>query len=244
ANELNLGFIKVASHELRTPLTIVLGLSELARQTPALAEPLKGWLEQIYQGSVRLSRLIDQIVQMLVAGRFDRPLARCDVAVEELVRQAVIEVAAFLERRQLTLEVDIRPDVGTFSVEADKIRDSLTHLLLNAIKFTPDGGTVHVSGRRLPTGCIELEVRDSGMGIDPSKVEHVFEPFFTDFDVSRHSSGVFEFGRRGLGLGLALVKAFVELHGGTIRVDSIPGQGSTFTMTFPAAAPQEPQSSR
>src|SRR6516162_9297526 len=79
-------------------------------------------------------------------------------------------------------------------------------------------------------GGVEIRVRDSAVGIEPAGLARVFDPFFTRFDVSRHSSGSFEFDRRGLGLGLSLVKAFVEMHGGQVEVASQPGQGSTFTV--------------
>ena len=80
---------------------------------------------------------------------------------------------------------------------------------------------------------VRLQVRDSGIGIAAVDLPHIFEPFFTEADVSRHSSGQFEFGRRGLGLGLSLVRAFVHLHGGSVEVDSALGQGTTFTITLP-----------
>src|SRR5262249_30307733 len=106
-------------------------------------------------------------------------------------------------------------------------------LLVNAIKFTPDGGTIRLAARRLPGGGAEIQVSDTGVGIDPASLAHVFDPFFTRFDVSRHSSGVYEFDRRGLGRGLSVVKAFVELHGGRVKVESQVNQGSTFTITLP-----------
>ena len=124
-------------------------------------------------------------------------------------------------------------DAGIISVEPDKLRDSMAHLLLNAIKFTPDGGTVRLSGRRLPDGGVQIDVTDTGVGIDAASLSRLFQPFFTGFDVSRHRSGVFEFDRRGLGLGLSLVKAFVEMHGGRVSVRSEVGRGSTFTITLP-----------
>jgi signal transduction histidine kinase len=133
--------------------------------------------------------------------------------------------------------VDAPADLGFISIEEDKIRDSVFQLLLNAIKFTPDGGTIRLSERRLADGLLEVQVSDTGVGIDEASLGRVFDPFFTRFDVSRHSSGVFEFDRRGLGLGLSVVKAFVEMHGGTVRVESKINQGSTFTFTLPADGP-------
>jgi len=233
ASNLKEAFIKVASHELRTPLTIVLGLADLARQTGGAGEPLHNWLEQIYGGSQRLNRLIDQITQLLVAGRFDRTLARQDVALADLLHTAARDMAPFAVRRRQKLDVDAPADLGTMALDADKLRDSVAHLILNAIKFTPDQGTIRVAGRRLPGGGAEITVTDTGMGMDAASVERLFQPFFTGFDVSRHRSGVFEYDRRGLGLGLSLVKAFVEMHGGTVSAASEVGRGSTFTITLP-----------
>src|SRR5207248_3129645 len=140
ASDLKEAFIKVASHELRTPLTIVLGLADLARQSNGVGEPLPGWLEQIYGGSQRLNRLIDQMTKVLAAGRFERPLARREVALADLVQTAANDMAPFAVQRRQTLEVHAPPQLGTMALDADEVRDSLAHLILNAIKFTPDGG--------------------------------------------------------------------------------------------------------
>jgi signal transduction histidine kinase len=135
-----------------------------------------------------------------------------------------------LRRQQLI--VDLPSDLGVLNFEAGKIRICLDHLLINAIKFTPDGGTITVRGWR-DGNTVNLQVRDNGIGIAREQLPHLFEPFFTEMDVSRHSSGQFEFGRRGLGLGLSVVRAFVAMHGGTVGVTSTPGQGTAFTITLP-----------
>jgi signal transduction histidine kinase len=235
ANELKKAFIRVASHELRTPQTIILGLADLARRTPGLAAPLHDWLERIYTSGQRLNAMTDQMLKLLLADRFDRPLVREPAALGELLRLAATDVATFIERRRQTLDVDLPADLGTVAVEADKIRDSVTLLLLNAIKFTPDGGAIRLAARRTPAGGAEIVVADTGMGIDRPSLARLFDPFFTRFDVSKHSSGVYEYDRRGLGLGLSLVKAFVDWHGGTVKAESEPGKGSTFTITLPSA---------
>jgi signal transduction histidine kinase len=138
-----------------------------------------------------------------------------------------------VEQRRQELILDLAPDVGTMNVEFDKIRDSLENLLLNAIKFTPDGGRIQVRAGRTVPGGVEIQVTDSGVGIEAANLPHLFKTFFTGLDVTRHSSGHFEFGRQGLGLGLSMVKAFVEMHGGTVAVTSEPGKGSTFVITLP-----------
>jgi signal transduction histidine kinase len=233
ANELKKAFIRVASHELRTPLTIIFGLADLARRTRHLEPPMAHWLDRMYAASQRLNGMIDQMLKLLQADRFERPLVRQPVDLAELLRLAVADVATFGEWRRQTLAIEVAANLGKLAVDPDKIRDSVAHLLLNAIKFTPDGGTIRLSAHRQATGAVEIVISDTGVGIEPASLSRIFDPFFTRFDVSRHSSGVFEFERRGLGLGLSLVKAFVEMHGGTVRAESELGRGSTFTILLP-----------
>jgi signal transduction histidine kinase len=235
ANDLKKAFIKVASHELRTPLTIVMGLAELARRTPSVDSPLNEWLERIYAGSRRLNDRVDQMIKLLLAEQFERPLRRSEVDMDQLLRTVATDVQTFIDQRHQRLEVITPVQLGTAHVEEDKIRDCLLQLLVNAVKFTADGGTIRLYAERPEGGGLAIRVTDTGMGIDPASLARVFDPFFTRFDVSRHSSGVCEFDRRGLGLGLSVVKAFVEMHGGRVKAESIVGEGSTFTILLPAA---------
>src|SRR5260370_40627061 len=103
---------------------------------------------------------------------------------------------------------------------------------MNAIKFAPNCGPHRLTAARTD-GKLRVTVADTGMGIEPENLATVFEPFFTRYDVSRHSSGTFEYNKSGLGLGLSVAKAFVEMHGGTLAVTSALGQGTTFTMELP-----------
>jgi signal transduction histidine kinase len=239
SNALKEAFIRVASHELRTPLTILMGLPEMALRMPGLPPAAADWFRRTLAAAQRLHRLVEQLLQMLRAGRFERPLLRRPTDLAALVRAAADDVRPFAEQRRLELALELAPGLGTMEVDESKVRDSLNHLLLNAIKFTPDGGRIEVSARRTPAGDSELRVRDNGVGIDPENLAHLFEPFFTERDVSRHSSGQFEFLRRGLGLGLSVVRAFVQMHGGKVEAVSEPGRGTSFTVTLPARAPAD-----
>ncbi len=239
ANDLKKGFIRVASHELRTPLTIVLGLSDLALRLPHITLQARQWLERIYAGSLRLNERVDLMIKLLMADRFDRPLTLQDVDLTRLLRDAAADVATFIEQRKQVLAVDLSDSLGTFQLEPDKLHDAIVQLLMNAVKFTPDGGRIRLAARRLPDGGGAIAVTDTGVGMDAASLARVFDPFFTRFDVSRHSSGVFEFECRGLGLGLSVVKAFVEMHGGEVKVASELGKGSTFTIILPAPSPRE-----
>jgi signal transduction histidine kinase len=240
ANQLKSLFIQVASHELRTPLMILLGLSELAARTGGLEPPLADWLQRITRAGERLKRLVDQMIKLLVKGRFDQALHRQPVDLRQLLAEAAEDVRPFVELRRQQLTLDLAPDLGQACVEADKIRDSIDHLLLNAIKFTPDGGRIELAARREPDGGAVVRISDTGVGIDPQSLPRIFDPFFTSYrttspNVARHSSGHFEFGRQGIGLGLSVVKLFVEMHGGRVEVASRPGQGTTVTVTLPPA---------
>ncbi len=236
SNQLKEAFIRVASHELRTPLTILLGMTWLVQHAPLSDERMRQWISGMSKASQRLALLVEELTQMLAAGQYRRPLRRRPTDLTRLLREAADDVRPFVELRRQELTLDLPPDLGSIGVEPGKISDAVGHLLLNAIKFTPDGGAIRLAARRTPDGGAEVGVSDTGVGIDAASRSHLFEPFFTAFDVSRHSSGHFEFGRRGLGLGLSLVKAFVEMHGGSVAVSSEPGRGSTFTLRLPPSA--------
>ena len=133
-----------------------------------------------------------------------------------------------------------QPHYGLWPIELDpdKIADVLINLLANAVKFTPDGGTIRVAAFAEPgtSDWVRVSVSDEGTGVPAGDQQYLFEPFFTGFDTLRHSSGDYQFGKRGLGLGLWLVKTFVEMHGGRIWVESTLGKGSTFQMELPTRA--------
>ncbi len=230
SNELKTAFIKVVSHELRTPLAILLSLTSMAQNSTDLNKIIKDWPIRAHNAAERLNRLVDQIVTQLQADQFEGTFQRQPVDIAELLRQAADDVRPFVERRHQTLTLHVPADLGLVQLDSFKIHDAINHLLLNAIKFTPDGGCITLTARgRNP--C-EIEIRDSGVGIEPAALAQLFQPFFTEFDVSHHSSGQFGFGNRGLGLGLSTVKAFIEMHGGTIRAESQPGKGTTFFISL------------
>jgi signal transduction histidine kinase len=232
ASAMKTAFIRVASHELRTPMMVLSGLSELALRE-RVPDPVNGYLKRIDAAAARLGRHIYQITSMLAAGDFRRALERKPTEVAALITDAVDDVRPFLAMRNQEIGVEVAPDVGSFPLDAVKMRDCLDHLLFNAIKFTPDGKRIQVAVQR-PDGVLEISVRDEGVGIADDILPLVFEPFFTGFDSLHHSSGTYEFGKKGMGLGLAVVRAWVEMHGGRISAHSQRGEGATFTVTLPA----------
>jgi len=219
-----------------------MGYSELAGRDKSIAPPLKDYLGRVNRALKRLSYLVTQITTMLEAGQFEQRLNRRDVELAEVIREAVEDVRPFIELRHQQLAMDVPEKIAVVSIDADKIRDAVNHLLLNAIKFTPDNGTITVAAHH--DGATTIKVSDTGCGIDPAHLPRIGEAFFTGYDVTHHSSGHFEHGRQGLGLGLSVVKSFVALHGGTFDVASELKCGTTVTITLPSQPqPQhQPQS--
>ncbi len=237
ANRVKGAFIEVVSHELNTPITVVLGMIDLWKMAQGqTASPVeRQWVERIGAAAGRLARTVDRMLKLVRNRDFSQSLHTEILELGPITQRVVAEISPYLELRQQTVTVVIDPETGSIEADPSKIADVLINLLANAIKFTPDGGTIRLEARAQPnsTDEIRVEVTDQGQGVPPAEKEHLFEPFFTGFDTMRHSSGDYQFGKRGIGLGLCLVKTFVQLHGGRVEVSSTPGSGSTFAFVLP-----------
>ena len=235
ADRLKRAFIQVASHELNTPVAVVLGMAELWKmaQGPNASPIERGWIERIGGAGKRLAHTVERMLKLLRTDRFENTLALENADLESVLLRAVADVQPFLQARLQTVALDVDAELGCADIDAGKIGDALTNLLVNAIKFTPDGGEIRVRAAAEGTDRVRFQVTDRGSGIAPEDCKHLFEPFFTGYDTLHHSSGEYQFGKKGIGLGLWLVKSFVELHGGAVDVQSIPGQGSTFSFSLP-----------
>jgi signal transduction histidine kinase len=238
ADRLKGAFIEVASHELNTPVAVVLGMTQLWKMTQAdHATPAeRNWVDRIHSAGKRLAATVERMLKLVRADDLSRPLDARPTALEPLARAAAAELEPFLKARGQTVTVDAAPDLGSADVDAAKVADVLTNLLINAIKFTPDGGSIRLFAAADGDDHVRFEVTDQGPGVEPLASQYMFEPFFTGFDTMHHSSGEFEYGKRGMGLGLCLVKKFVEMHGGSVAVRSEPGGGSTFAFRLPRAS--------
>jgi signal transduction histidine kinase len=237
ANRLKGAFIEVASHELNTPVTVVLGTIELWKmsQGQSASPAERQWVDRIGAAAGRLARTVEKMLKLVRNREFSQSLDMQPIEFGSLVRQAIDELSPYLELRSQAVSVSIEPDLGPIEADPSKISDVLTNLLANAVKFTPDGGTIRLEVRAEPTAgdWVRVSIRDQGAGVSECDQQHLFEPFFTGFDTLRHSSGDYQFGKRGIGLGLWLVKTFVELHGGRVEVTSTSGVGSTFSFLLP-----------
>lgn len=242
SDRLKSAFIEVASHELNTPVAVILGLAELwsMQQANSADSAERGRIGRIRRAALRLARTVERMFHLLHSDRLNDALSVEPTELEPLVRGTVEEVRPFLEGRRLSILVEVAPELGAAEVDPAKVGDILTNLVVNAVKFTPDGGTIRVCADAVGPDAIRFAVSDTGIGIPADALPHLFEPFFTGYDTRRHSSGEFEFGKRGIGLGLSLVKRFVDMHGGRVDVTSREGEGSTFAITMPRAHRDRP----
>ena len=221
-------FLASMSHELRTPLNAIIGFSELMRaELPTgdrVTVPLE-WVEHVNRSGQHLLGLINDVLDLakVEAGRLD--LIREAVDLEAVVGEALAGLRPLADRKSLHLEAAVEPSVA--DADRGRLRQILYNLVSNAIKFTPDGGTVTVESSSAGSQ-VRLTVADTGVGIAPNDLATVFEEFRQVGD---------QVGRQaGTGLGLALTRRLVEAHGGSISVQSTLGVGSRFTVLLPAAS--------
>jgi signal transduction histidine kinase len=215
------------SHELRTPLNAIIGFSEVLSEKMfgELNEKQADYLKDIHESGKHLLSLINDILDLskIEAGRMELDLASFHLPTA--ISNAMTLVRERAQRHGIKLGLDVDARLGDFNADERKVKQILLNLLSNAVKFTPEGGRVDVSAK-MDTDKVAIAVRDTGVGIAPEDQAALFEEFK---QVGKDSTRKAE----GTGLGLALTKRFVELHGGEIRVDSAPGKGSTFTVTLP-----------
>jgi signal transduction histidine kinase len=237
ADQLKSAFLEVASHELNTPITIVQGLAELLQLTATGDNPTQSeLLRQIGESTRQLGRLVSSMLKLVGTGEFRNRLHVEPTDLASLLSGACDQVRPFAVGRNLEFQVQIAEDLGEFEVDADKVRDVILNLLTNAIKFTQDGKSIGLEARCLVSEGFDgawIRIHDQGIGLDERSLRRLFSPFFTEFDPTHHSSGDFGFNKRGLGLGLFLVRSFVELHGGRVEATSEPDQGTSIVIRLP-----------
>jgi two-component system sensor histidine kinase BarA len=240
-DRLKSNFLATMSHELRTPLTSVIGYAEMMAE--GLAGPVsadqKEYLTTILGKADQLLGLITAVLDVSSLESGQLTLERATLSLADLVASELATFAPQAGRRGIAIQLDACDDTVVVG-DRRKLRQIVSSLVSNAVKFTPDRGRVGVTLRRGPlavhepgrddqTPAIQLIVTDSGIGISRDQVAKIFEPFFQVDSSSTRAFG-------GTGLGLTLAKAYVEAHGGQIWVDTTPGHGSTFTATFPASS--------
>jgi signal transduction histidine kinase len=219
-------FLANMSHELRTPLNAIIGFSEILAEKMfgEINEKQTEYLQDILESGRHLLSLINDILDLskVEAGRMELELSDFDLP--NAIENALILVRERASRRGIRLGSTIDERLGMIGGDERKVKQVLLNLLSNALKFTPEGGRIDV-GARLHNDVAEVSVADTGVGIAPEDQEAVFEEF--------RQVGAADKKAEGTGLGLALSRKFIELHGGRIWVKSQVGAGSTFTFTLP-----------
>ena len=232
ANQHKSEFLANMSHELRTPLNAVIGFSEVLQQgmVGELNEKQGEYLNYIHTSGSHLLSLINDILDLskVEAGRMELDLTSFSVPMA--IDNALTLVKERAARHGLTLESTLDPAVAEIDADERKFKQILLNLLSNAVKFTPEGGQITVSARAV-NATVEVSVTDTGIGIAPEDCDAVFEEF-------RQVGQDTERKAQGTGLGLALTKKFIELHGGRIWLTSTLGKGSTFSFTLPIHQPE------
>lgn len=219
-------FIADASHELRTPIAVLRGETEVALGKTRTVDEYQNSLSLIQDEAERLSRIVEDLF-ILARQPVDAPasLIREPVSLNEAVRDCARAAEVLASRKGVRLKLE--NDAGPIALQGDEelIRRMLLNLLDNAVKYTPEGGEISLAVTRR-NGNAEIVVRDTGIGIPEADQQRVFDRFYRVDKARARALG-------GAGLGLSIVRWIVDVHGGEIRVDSVPGKGSTFVVELP-----------
>ncbi len=229
ANRAKTEFLANMSHELRTPLNAILGFSEIiANEMFGACKPqYAAYARDIHTSGTYLLELINDVLDLakLEAGKLE--LHESDVALPSLIEQCLSLLKVKADEGQVTLSHDIAKDLPSLKADPRALRQVLLNLVTNAIKFTPEGGTVRISARDEGSRGLAISVCDSGIGMSAGDIKVALSPFGqVDSTLSRR--------HQGTGLGLPITHSLIRLHDGELLIDSKPGKGTTMTAIFPA----------
>ncbi len=225
-------FIGVAAHELRTPLTVISGYANMLNINPAITSDsaLTSMMEGVLTGINRMLQIVNNLLDVTRIDSDVLDLEKSPSHLYILIKRARREFDDSIKERNLTFEMVDVEDLPIVLVDPNMMYKVFYHMVMNAIKYTPDGGRITVTGRVLQGtdigDAVEIQVADTGIGIAPEHIKLIFEKFYQTGKLSLHSSGATKFGGGGPGLGLAIVKGIVVAHGGKIWAES-PGHDET-----------------
>ncbi len=228
ANRTKNEFLSRMSHELRTPLNAMIGFAQLLGldREPGLAAHQQAWVQQIQRAGWHLLELINETLDLSRIESGSVSLAPQPLDLLQLAEAACSLVASAAAQRGIRVEVAAVPGVPAALGDATRVRQVLTNLLTNAVKYNRPGGSVRVFVDRDGDGAVRLAVSDTGLGMDRAQLARLFQPYDR---LGREGSGI-----EGTGIGLVIAQRLLELMGGTLAVQSQPGEGSTFSFTLPA----------
>lgn len=223
--QLRRNMVNDVAHELRTPLTNLRGYLEAARD--GLIEPDAALVDNLYEETMLLNRLVADLQELAQAEAGQLTIMRQPAPLAGIVEQAVAMSRPQADAKGLALAADLPADLPPVDVDPERVGQVVRNLINNAVAYTPPGGRIGVSARSI-AGAVAVSVADTGTGIGPADLPHVFDRFYrADRSRARETGGA--------GLGLAIARQIVVAHGGAITAESQPGQGSTFTFTLPIA---------
>lgn len=233
-------FLVMASHEIRTPITKISLLVDfiearlgaiITEENPA-QEGLRKTLKELKKTAWSLHVIMSEVISAAEQGLKEVPYHFIELNINSLITELSNEMAPFLAKRRQKIITEF--DAQDLVVNADRARlaDVLFNIVQNASRFSEDGKDVHIRTREKEDMAV-IEIEDHGIGIEKTKLEAIFTPFYEDVDIMAHQSGDFEFKSSRLGMGLYIAKGIIEAHGGRINVESTPGKGSIFSIFLP-----------
>jgi len=231
ANRMKDEFLATVSHELRTPLNAIIGWSHLLSSGRIDGPTAARAIETIERNARAQAQLVEDIldVSRVISGKLRLNLGNVDLA--SVINAAIDSVQLAADSKEIRFEITLDPSVRRISGDAGRLQQVVWNLLSNAIKFTPQGGLIEVRLDHVDTQ-IQISVSDNGPGIGAEFLPYIFDRF-------RQADGSSTRRYGGLGLGLAIVRHLIELHGGTVHVESLPGRGATFTLRLPVGKSEE-----
>jgi signal transduction histidine kinase len=230
-------FISVASHELRTPLTLIRGYTEMLLEEQSIRgnDFQSKTVDGIYSGILRLQEILESMLDVASIDSRSFSLSKQPVSISQLIRSLHKKLKPVLEERNLRLTVENLSFLPVIEADGTALNKVFSNLINNAIKYTPDGGSITISGvlvspgqMNFPNGGVEVIIADKGIGIDPENLTLIFNKFYQAGQVSLHSSGKTKYRGSGPGLGLAIAKGIIEAHGGIIWAESKGFNDQTF----------------
>lgn len=235
--QLKENIVAITSHELRTPLSLATGYIDLLL-SGVLGSPgpdQERVLGISKESLVKMGDLIEKITDLNRLDLKKLPMNLQTISLNEALESAFNDMAMFIKIRKLIYETNLEPDLPPVLADPSFMFQVFSHLLRNAICFTPDGGVIR-SQTWSDQNKVYFQIQDSGIGMKEGDLERVFEEFFQVTDVEHHRTGQFEFMTRGVGVGLAMCRRIITEHGGKIWAESPgPGKGTTFTFYLPGA---------
>ena len=225
ADQIRRDFVANVSHELRTPLTAIRGYVEALLDDPSDPEQTQKFLEIVARHSARMDRLVNDLLRLARLDAHQETLDIAPCALEQIFSSIVSDLGLAIEAKQQQVTTRVAPEASTISADPAKLHDIVRNLVENAVNYSPDRADIRVEALKRPEGHVAITVTDSGPGIPPSDLGRVFERFYR-VDKARARPG-------GMGLGLAIVRHLVELHGGRATAENRPEGGARFTVTLP-----------